>query len=192
MRYPILLAVASLWCLAAAPAIMAQTDFGLKGAGLEIGLVSPQDIDATFGFGVFADLGNITPQFMLETYVDYWSKSEDIVGGGETMVRDWAFGAKGKYVFPTENTRVRPFAGAGLGLHFVKAKVSISDMDFGGIIVPGMTVEDSMTKLGLDLGGGLTTPLSGRADFVGELWYGIVSDLNQLSLKVGVLYRLGI
>jgi len=169
---------------------MAQTDLGLKGAGLEIGLVSPQDVDATFGFGVFADLGSIAPQFMLEAYLDYWSKSEDIVGG-ETMVRDWALGAKGKYVFPAENTRVRPYVGAGLGLHLVKAKVSIPDTDFGGIIVPGMTVEDSMTKLGIDLGGGLTTPLSDRADFVGEFWYGIVSDLNQLSLKVGVLYRFG-
>jgi hypothetical protein len=56
---------------------------------------------------------------------------------------------------------------------------------------PATTVEDSSTKLGLDLGGGVATAINPQLDFLGELWYGIVSDVSQLSLRVGVSYKLG-
>jgi hypothetical protein len=54
-----------------------------------------------------------------------------------------------------------------------------------------MQVEDSATKLGLDIGGGVSTPIGPRSDLLGEAWYGIVSDVSQFSLRVGMSYRLG-
>ena len=57
--------------------------------------------------------------------------------------------------------------------------------------MPGMTIEDSQTRLGLDLGGGLSAPVSNQVDFLGEAWFGLVSDVNQFSLKVGAMYKFG-
>ena len=65
----------------------AEADIGLMAAGVSIGIVSPEDMDATFGLGVFADLGTLTPQLRLEPRVDYWQQSEEVFGGGEVSAR---------------------------------------------------------------------------------------------------------
>jgi hypothetical protein len=174
----------------AASGALAEANLGLKGAGVELGMVSPQDVDATFGFGIFGDFGTISPQLALEGYADYWSKSEETFGV-EASVRDIALGAKTKWMFNTSHPKVKPFAGAGLGIHFLKGKVVTPTMNIGGTVIPGASVSDTSTKFGLDVGGGLTAQINERADFVGEMWYGFVSDINQFSMKVGVLYKLG-
>jgi opacity protein-like surface antigen len=170
-----------------APSAMAESDLGFKGIGAAVGYVGPEDIDGTFSIGAFMDHGNITDRISLESRVDYWSQSESAFGS-EASVRDIAVGARGKYNFVVSNPKIQPFLGAGMGVHFVKAEVSMPD--FG---IPGMptSVEDSMTKFGLDLGGGISTPVAPRADLMGELWYGIVSDVNQFNLRFGMCYQLG-
>jgi len=175
------------FCTMTAQSALAQSELGLKRAGVAIGIVSPENLDAAFGFGVFADLGNLTPQIGLEPRIDYWSQSESVFGGGKFSVRDLTIGARGKYFFPTSNPKLRPFAGAGLGLHMLNAEVEIVD-PFSG---QTMTAEDSSTKLGLDLGGGFAAPLSPRTDLLAEIWYGIVSDFSQFSLRVGLSHVLG-
>lgn len=182
-RNAILVAIA-LGVLAAQPA-MAQSDIGFKRLGGALGYVSPENLDGTFGLGVFADLGTITPDISLEPRIDYWSKSKDEFGT-EVSVHDVAVGARAKYNFATTNPKVRPFAGAGLGLHFISAEVSVSMPGF-----PTTSASDSETKLGLDFGGGIATPLSPRTDLLAEAWYGIVSDFSQFSLRVGLSYKLG-
>ena len=52
------------------------------------------------------------------------------------------------------------------------------------------TFEDSATKLGLDLGGGIAAAVSPRASLLGELWYSVVSDVSQFSLRCGMSYSL--
>jgi opacity protein-like surface antigen len=163
-----------------------STGFGLKAIGGALGFVSPEGIDGTFSIGAFANLGTITPDIALETRLDYWSKSEESFGA-KASVGDINFGVRGKYLFETSNPKVTPFAGAGLGLHHISAKATTPAVPG----FPSMTVEDSQTKLGLDFGGGITTRLSPRADFLAEAWYSIVSDVNQFSLRVGVSQRLG-
>jgi opacity protein-like surface antigen len=185
-----LILIGLLCCLAAGP-ILAQSDLGFKGVGGEIGLVSPQDVDTTVGFGLFTDLGFVAPRFQLEGFLDYWSQTEVSTAGSEVSVRDLAFGMRGKYIFPNQNPGLRPFAGFGLGLHFLNAEISIADIDYGGVFIPGETFSDSTTRLGLDLGGGVAAALSDKTDFIGEMWYGIVDDFNQLSIKAGILYKLG-
>lgn len=188
MRLIIVVLLVMFMCTFAISDVAAQANLGLKGAGFRVGVVGPEDLDATVGVGVFANMGTITPNIALQTYIDYWSKSEAVFGG-ETSVRDIAFGAKGMYFFPVANPRVNPFAGAGLGLHFVHAEVTTPDQYINGFYFPGMTVEDSFTRLGIDIGGGVTSPITPSADFIGELWYGIVSDVSQLWARVGVSFR---
>jgi hypothetical protein len=169
----------------------AQSDLGFKGVGAELGFVNPEDIDATLGLGVFADFGEVVPNLMLEGYLDYWSKSEEEFGF-EASVRDISVGAKVKYIFEIANSSIRPFAGGGLGIHFIRGEVVIPDQNLGGFIVPGMSVDDTSTKLGLDFGGGMSIPINYKTEFLTELWFGIVSDVNQMSFKVGAVYKFGV
>ncbi len=182
MRKSLVVVAVLCFCTLASQNAMAQSHLGLKAVGGEFGLVSPENSDATAGFGVFADLGTMAPRLRLSTALDYWSQSQDIFGGGTTSIGDVAWDVRGTYLFPVASPRIQPYAGAGLGLHFLSAKVE----------VPGLpTMEDSQTKLGLDLGGGLEAPLGPKTSFVSEAWYSIVSDFNQLALKVGLSYRVG-
>jgi opacity protein-like surface antigen len=173
-------------CVALASTAMAQADLGLKNAGVALGFVNVEDIDGTFSVGVFANHGTIAPRVGLESRIDFWSKSEDEFGV-EVSVRDIAIGARAKYYFDVASTKVQPFAGAGLGIHFLAMEVSMPPI--GGS--PGFEDSESETRLGLDLGGGLSTPIGPRTDFLAEAWYGIVSDVNQFSLRAGLAWKLG-
>jgi opacity protein-like surface antigen len=183
-RIALLLAVVT--CTVASTEAMAQADLGFKRLGAAVGFVSPENLDGTFTFGVFADAGTITPQISLEPRLDFWSWSEDAFGV-ETNVRDITLGLRGKYGFEVANSSIRPFAGAGLGIHMIHMEVNVPEQ--GGF--PAMTAEDSSTKLGLDLGGGIVTPMNPVLDFHAEVWYGIVSDFSQFSLRAGISRKLG-
>ena len=118
----------------------------------------------------------------------YWSKSEEAFGA-RTSVSDLSFGARSKYMFRVANPRLQPFRGAGLGVHFIEASVTMQEQSFAGTIVTGFTVDDSATKIGLDFGGGLLYNLNGRASLMSEVWYSLVDNVNQLSLEAGVLWH---
>jgi opacity protein-like surface antigen len=177
--------VALALCAATSGSASAQSDLGFKSVGAAVGYVSPEDLDGTFSIGVFADHGTITPQIGLESHLDFWSWSEEAYGV-EAAVSDISLGARGKYYFEVAHSSIRPFAGAGLGLHFVHAEVTVPPQ--GGF--PEMSAEDSSTKLGLDLGGGMATTIGPKTDLLAEIWYGIVSDVGQFSLRVGMSYKL--
>lgn len=183
-RFALLLTGALL--LATAPVANAQSDLGLKNLGLAVGFVSPENLDMTFSIGGFADWGTIAPDIGLESRLDFWSWSETNFGI-ETTIRDITLGARGKYYFKTANPKVRPFAGTGIGIHFVTAEVYV-DPSTG---FPESRASETRTKMGLDLGGGLATPLNPRTDFLAEAWYGIVSDVSQFSLRAGLTYKIG-
>ena len=175
------LAVVSICSLVSQNA-MAQSHLGLNAVGVTAGIVSPENSDATVGFGVMANHGTLAPNIRLVSHMDFWSHSADVpFTGGSVSVNDMNLGARAEYMFQTKSSKLYPFAGGGLGLHFLHAKVETPGF-------PDMT--DSSTKLGLDLGGGFTTPVSPKADFRSELWYGIVSDYSQWSLKAGLEFKL--
>lgn len=170
----------------------AQSDLALRGIGVKIGMVDPEDVDTAFEFGLFADLGTITSNVSLESYVNFWSIKNDITGGGELLVRDFVIGAKSKYVFSTASPIIRPFAGAGLGFHILKSGVDIPATYFGGsMIMPAVSESDTEIKIGLDIGAGILADLNQSWAIQGEAWYSVVSDISQLSLQVGLLYKLG-
>jgi opacity protein-like surface antigen len=185
MKLRMLLLTLALCGLAARDA-SAQANLHLDRVGGAIGYVSPEHLGGAFGLGVFADLGTIAPRIGLEARLDYWSSSEEFFGA-KTSVSDIAVGARGKYYFPVPNSQIRPYAGGGLAFHVVHAEVTIPPMPG----IPADTYGDSQTKLGLDLGGGAAMGVGPRTDLLGEIWYGIVSDVSQFSMRVGLSYKLG-
>jgi len=88
-------------------------------------------------------------------------------------------GARAKYMFHVSSPKLQPYVGTGLGLHFFHMKAGI----------PGFMVEDTVTKVGLDLGGGVLTPVSPKTDLFGDVWY-TIADVNQFSMKVGLAFRI--
>ena len=192
MRNLLLAVMVVVFCTVGAQNALAKSDLGLTSVGVNLGMVDPEGASSTIGFGAFADWGTISPKFRLSTHLDYWSKSEDAGFGAEASVHDIAFMTRGRYMFPVDSPKFQPFVGAGVGLHFLKASVSIPDIDLGGgVIVPGMTVEDSSTELGIDFGGGASMPVSPKTDLSGEFWYSMVDQFDQVALKLGVSFKLG-
>ncbi len=170
----------------------AQSNLALRGIGVKIGMVDPENVDTAFEIGLIADLGTITPNVSLESHVNYWSIKNDITGGGEVFVRDIVFGAKGKYMFSMSNPVIKPFAGAGLGFHILRSGVDIPAVYYGGImIMPAVSESDTEIKIGLDIGGGIQGDINQSWAILGETWYSIVSDISQLSLQIALLYKLG-
>lgn len=170
-------------CTLAAQPARAQSDLGFKRAGVALQMVSPENIDASFGVGVFADHGTIAPRWGLESRLDWWSHSESSFGA-EASFSDITLGERVKYQFPVTSPNLQPFAGFGLGMHFLSARVDLP-APFTG------TAKSSETRVGFDFGGGITTALNPSLDFTGEAWYSVVSDVNQFSLRAGVSRRFG-
>jgi hypothetical protein len=167
---------------------MAAADFGLKGIGVRVGIVEPENLDTTVGFGLFLDMGTFHPNISFETYASYWKNSFD-VGLAESSFRDIAVGAKVRYLINTSRPTIHPFVGAGLSAHIMKSSASISDISFGSITVPGMSLDATDTKLGLDVGGGLRAGVADKIDIIGEAWYGFVPDINQFTATGGIAYK---
>jgi len=178
------------FCTLVSQNAFAKTDLGLKAIGGDVGFVDPDNIDGTLGFGMFANMGTFSPEIRFAPHLGYWSKSETF-DGDKASISDISLAARGQYMFPVSSPKFRPYAGAGLGLHMVHAKIEIAEQDMGGgFIIPAFEASDTSTKLGLDLGGGFVTPLSEKTDLCLDLWYTAVSDVGHLSLKAGVSFDL--
>src|SRR5262245_47257439 len=185
-----LLAVVAICTLHAATA-SAQANVALQGIGLKAGLVSPDNVDTTVGFGLIFDLGTVHPQFALETYAGYWSQGEDSYGVSAD-VTDYSFGGKVKYMIATSNPTIQPYAGAGLGLHVLDLHGETPPMYFGGsLLFPGTSYDDTDVKLGLDLGGGVKIDRGNTLAFVSDAWISVVSDVTQFQLMVCAIYMFG-
>ena len=170
--------------------VYAQTDIGFKGVGGKIGLVDPEGGGgATFGLGAFADLGAIASKIHLEGNLDFWSKS--FSGGGvKSSFRDIAIGGTVKYFFPLSNPSLRPFAGGGLALHFLNVDIDIPEVNIGGTTFGGSS-SSTTTKIGFNIAGGVFYKMNEKVDLLAEFKYRIVSNFNQINLKIGALFYLG-
>jgi opacity protein-like surface antigen len=172
----------ALFCTVVSQNAWAKSDLGFKRLGVDVGMVDPEAAGSTIGFGAFADLGSLSPDFRLSSHVNYWNKSENQFGV-EAGLRDISVGARARYMFHMNSGNVQPYVGGGPGLHFFNVKVEVP-------FNPGMTASESETKIGFDLGGGASMPLSPKADVFSEMWY-TVCDIDQFAFKAGVSFRLG-
>lgn len=150
---------------------------GFRGIGGRIGLVDPEGASSTVDLGVHIDAGEFAHNIRLQPIVEYWSVGQD-VGPYNADLKDFSIGADVNIDFPLQDSRMTPYAGGGLGLHWLKSSTSVPN-------VPDV----SDTKLGLNLQGGIRTDMMPNLAVFGELRYNFVSDANQLKLLGGFTYR---
>jgi len=146
---------------------------GFQGLGARIGFVDPEGTSSTVDLGIHVDAGEFVQHVHIIPLVEYWK-----VGVSGVDVSDLSIGSDINVDFPVEGGRVIPYAGGGLGLHFVKA-----DDPF----TPGASFSD--TKLGLNIQGGIRNQVMPNLGIFGEVKYNFVSDVNQLKLTGGFTYN---
>jgi hypothetical protein len=145
--------------------------------GGHLGLVNPEGpIGETVTLGASADLGKVAENLNLDVRLDYWSKSEE-----KLSRRDFIIGGAVIYQFDQEVAQLRPYAGGGLSLHFLKTKTDI------GNVLGGSSFSD--TDLGIDLRGGAKYKFNEQIDFAGEILF-TLGDAEQFQIKVGALFKL--
>jgi len=175
MRRHLIIAAVLLAASLGPPAARAQEQGSL---GLGAGLVDPEDVPSTFWITANYRFG-ITEHLLLEPEVGYWKKGEDVLGG-DVSIEDLQFGLNAIYRLGGSGTGVRPWAGAGLGVHLLKGVVDFDDSgDF----------DDTDTEIGIHLLGGADFVMSDALALFAAARFDIVSDLNQFKLYGGVRYR---
>lgn len=144
---------------------------GFKGIGARIGFVDPEGASSTLDLGFHIDAGEIARNVHVAPIAEYWK-----VGVSGIDLSDFSVGLDLMLDFPLQDSRMTPYAGGGLGLHFVKVD------DPAG-------ASDSDSKLGLNVQGGIRTDAMPNLALFGELRYNFVSDFNQLKILGGFTYR---
>jgi len=172
---------------AIAPRALAQTNtntrstedvsLGFKGLGARIGLVDPEGASSTVDLGIHIDAGEFARNVRLMPLAEYWSVGQD-VGPYNADLKDFSVGADVNVDFPLQDSRMTPYAGGGLGIHWLSQDTN----------VPGVG-DISDTKLGFSLQGGVRTEAMPNLSLFGELRYNFVSDANQLKILGGFTYR---
>ena len=171
-----LLVAATLASSSASAQTTGKTEYrgmGFQGIGARIGLVDPEGASSTVDLGFHIDAGEFVQHVHIVPLVEYWK-----VGASGVDVRDFMIGTDVNVDFPVEGGRVIPYAGGGLGLHFVK---------FSDDLFPSTDTSD--TKLGLNIQGGIRNQVMPNLSLFGEAKYNFVSDVNQLKLVGGFTYN---
>lgn len=174
-------AIALSLALVFAPAANAQrtatqpaTDqsFGFRGIGARAGLVDPEGASSTITFGVHTDLGQFVPNLRVTPFLEYWS-----VGVGGTDRSDLLVATNVDWQFPLIGPKVTPYAGGGVGLHFIKKSYAPPIDDY------------SNTRLGLHVQGGVRDEVWPNLSLFGELRFTFVEEADNFKLLGGFTYN---
>ncbi|MDH7603576.1 MAG: outer membrane beta-barrel protein [Melioribacter sp.] len=169
--------------------VTAQTDIGLKGVGVKLGYVAPEDpIENTIGFGAAANLGTITSNIHLDAVVDFWSKTYGDLspyGKADFTFTEITIAALGKYYFPLESSSLKPYAGAGIG--FVIGRTSF---EYNIPYIGSGSESESETNIGFRVLGGVDYKLSPQLNAFAEVFYH-TDGADFLGIFAGVVYCLG-
>src|SRR5262249_56956655 len=65
----------------------AKTDLGMRSIGVDAGFVDPENVVGTFGFGAFANMGNLSQDVRLQPHIGYWAKSQKFGGAKSSVSR---------------------------------------------------------------------------------------------------------
>jgi opacity protein-like surface antigen len=170
-------ALALFLVLAPTPAAHAQStsqryndSFGFRGVGASLGLVDPRDASSTIMFGVHTDLGEFIPNLRVTPLLEYWS-----VSVGDVSRRDLMLATNVDWQFPLVGPKVTPYAGGGLGAHFLKGRPKDS----------GYT----NTRLGFHVQGGLRDEVMPNFNLFGELRFTLVDETDNFKLLGGFTYN---
>jgi opacity protein-like surface antigen len=147
---------------------------GFHGLGARIGFVDPEGTSSTVDLGIHVDAGEFVRHVHVMPLVEYWK-----VGVSGVDVSDLSIGTDVNVDFPVEGRSLVFYAGGGLGLHMVKVDVPFAP--------PGY--DNSDTKLGFNMQGGVRNQVMPNLAVFGEAKYNFVSDVNQLKLMGGFTYN---
>lgn len=197
-------------CLAAPAAAQALEDYDyanleLRAVGGAVGGAFPSRAESRPTFAIVADFGFLGPHVRIAPSIAYWGSRlqqrevdrladqiRDICdrsGGscplldlGEVRLSDLSLNADAHFV-PRVNAQLEPYAGAGIGLHFLNGS---------GELIDGTFVEDFLDTLspGLNLVLGLGSRLLAPVAFFGEARYVLTPDVRYGSVSVGALWTL--
>jgi hypothetical protein len=91
----------------------ASAGVGVKSVGMNVGWVSPQDVDGTWTVGASLDLGLPMVNLSFSPFVNYWSRSETLLGI-DANFSDVEFGGTAKLAIPTAHPSITPIICAGV------------------------------------------------------------------------------
>jgi len=140
--------------------------YSTVGLGGRIGVAIPDEIDATFTFGFFANF-DVAPNFQIQAGLDYWQESEQ-TGNHTLEVSDLAMTGTGVYVFSVPKSKFKPYMGFGFGIH----NVSIENQWPWGII------DDDDTEFGFHFLGGGKLSVTRSANVLGEFRFSAIDDFG--------------
>jgi hypothetical protein len=137
--------------------------FELTGIGPRVGMIDPEGTEGTMTYGGTLDFEKSGTKFHLVPNLMYWSEDEvnDVNPNFDVL---YHFSPAG---------RIGPFAGAGVGMHFMDNEV----------------VDESDSEFGVNLFGGLMFPTS-VATFTVE-GRGVVGGTEQFGVITGATFHLG-
>jgi hypothetical protein len=176
----LLAALAATVVLTAAPACSAGGLVGIDGMMSTVlqegqSSFSGLAIRARFHDARFLDAVDFLPT------VEYWRNSSTIDAFGLNAVRrDATLGADARYLFPGEMWRF--YAGGGYSVHFLSSEVHAP--------VPGLeNANDSLTKGGLTVLGGVAFGTTSRIGNFIELKGHLVGGFRQLKINMGLSWN---
>jgi opacity protein-like surface antigen len=144
--------------------------FGFRGFGARLGLVDPEGASSTITYGLHMNLGEFVPNLRITPLVEYWS-----VGISGADVSDFVLATNLDYAFPLVGPKVTPYAGGGVGIHWLKFDSPLLD--------------EKDTKLGLHVQGGIRDQVMPNLSLFGELRFTFVEDADNWKLLGGFTYN---
>ncbi|NOT35452.1 MAG: hypothetical protein HOP12_15005 [Candidatus Eisenbacteria bacterium] len=144
--------------------IFQQDQSSFSGLGLRVHLKSASLIENV----------TITPS------IQFWRNRNRVESFDITSTRsDARLGADARYTFLQYS--VRPWVGAGWGLHFLSNEVNAPTL---GLV----NAEDSVIRGGMSIGAGLSTPIAGKLANDFGLEYDFLGRGSQTKLNMGLHY----
>ena len=184
-RNTISLAALALTFVFAPRAQAAGTDNAITGVDAWTSTVFQQGQSSFSGVGLRVDLANSTlPNVEFMPTIEYWRNSSNVKEFGiKSARRDATLAADARYNFPTHGT-IHPYAGGGLGLHFVQSEVDAPTLGLNH-------AQDSVVKAGLDFMVGAQFGNERFGNFI-EVKYHELAGYRQFKLNIGMNWHLGV
>jgi hypothetical protein len=153
---------------------------GLTGVDVMTATVFQEDQSSFSGLGIrgrFSDSRLLDNVEFLPT-VEYWRNSSSVEAFGLRAVRrDATLSGDARWLFPGEAWRF--YAGAGVAVHFISSEVTM----------PSLRGNDSLTKGGLTLLGGVAFGSKARLGNFLEAKGHLVGGFRQLKINMGLSWN---